>query len=64
MQPGSIVLFIEDKLLYGRMWIIEVTGNGHLLCESLHERLEDGTYRREVFHAMELELDESVREAA
>lgn len=64
MTPGSIVTFTEDPLMYGRMWIIEVTSNGHLLCESLHEQNPDGSYLREVFHAQELSEDATTRETA
>lgn len=64
MKSGSMVVYTEDPLMYGRMWIIEVTSNGHLLCESLHEQNADGSYRREVFHAQELTEDESARETA
>ena len=58
MSPGSVVIFTSDPLMYGRMLVLEVTSAGLLLCESLHERLDDGSYRRDVFHPQELTEDQ------
>jgi hypothetical protein len=58
VQPGTIVIYQADPLMYGRMVILEVEGPGLLKCESLHERSPDGTYRRDLFHPQELTVDE------
>jgi hypothetical protein len=58
VQPGTIVIYQADPLMYGRMVILEVEGPGLLKCESLHERSPDGTYRSDLFHPQELTVDE------
>jgi hypothetical protein len=57
MAPGSIVLYIADPLLYGKMIVLEVVQDGRLLCESIHTDRE-GQYARELFDSHELELAE------
>jgi hypothetical protein len=58
VQPGTIVIYQADPLMYGRMVILGPNAAGLLECESLHERSPDGTYRRDLFHPQELTVDE------
>jgi hypothetical protein len=55
MQPGDFVIYVADPLLYGRLWIVGTHHDGRLLCEAVR-REHDGTYARELFEPMELEL--------
>jgi hypothetical protein len=55
MAPGSIVVYLADPLLYGKMIIVDATENGLLVCECIH-RDATGDYPREAFDPHELEL--------
>jgi hypothetical protein len=54
MAPGTIVVYPEDILLYGKMIILEVVADGRLLCEQLHADRR-GEHARELFAPHELE---------
>jgi hypothetical protein len=62
MAPGSIVVYLEDPLLYGKMLVIDLTEDGRLVCECIH-RDATGEFPREAFKAQELELAEKWVEA-
>jgi hypothetical protein len=32
MTAGSIVVYLADPLMYGRMIVVEITANGRVLC--------------------------------
>jgi hypothetical protein len=55
MTPGSIVVYVADPLMYGKMLILEVTKDARLLCESMHAD-KNGDFARDLFDAHELEL--------
>ena len=55
MTAGDIVVYLADPLMYGKLLVLEVAADGRLLCEAIH-REPDGTYARELFDAIELEL--------
>lgn len=64
MAPGSIVVYLGDPLLYGKMLIVDLTADGRLVCESIH-RDSAGEYPRDGFDPHELELyDDWAREVA
>jgi hypothetical protein len=57
MAPGSIVIYLEDPLLYGKMIIVDLTESGQLVCECVHKDAA-GEFPREAFTPHELELAE------
>lgn len=57
MSPGSVVIYLEDPLLYGRMLLLEVHQDGRLLCESIRAD-KHGEHARDLFDAHELETAE------
>jgi hypothetical protein len=63
MTAGSIVVYLADPLMYGRMIVVEITANGRVLCECIHKDGAD-TYPRELFDAHELELADKWAEVA
>jgi len=62
MAPGSIVVYLEDPLLYGRMIIVDLDEHGRLVCECVH-RDATGEFPRESFAPHELELAQRWQEA-
>lgn len=62
MAPGSIVVYLEDPLLYGKMIIVDLTEDGRLVCECVH-RDATGDFPREAFNEHELELANKWAEA-
>ena len=57
MKPGSIVIYIGDPLLYGKMLVLGSLPDGRLECESIHPD-RNGDYSRDGFDPQELELAE------
>jgi hypothetical protein len=55
MTPGSIVIYVADPLMYGKMLILEVTKDMRLLCEAMHAD-KNGDFARDLFDSHELEL--------
>lgn len=55
MAPGSVVIYLSDPLLYGKMLLLEVNQDGRLKCEQIHAD-HNGDYGRDLFDAHELEL--------
>jgi hypothetical protein len=55
VEIGSIVIYAADPLLFCRMIVISITSTGLVECEGVHKD-GSGTYPREVFNALELEL--------
>lgn len=54
MQPGDIVYYKADPLLWGKLWVRGVE-DGQLVCEAVHKDA-DGTHATEKFGPHELEL--------
>jgi hypothetical protein len=55
MQPGDIVYYKADPLLWGKLWVRGVTSDGRLECEAVHPD-PDGTYPKAEFSGHEVEL--------
>lgn len=63
MQPGDLVFYTADPLLFGKLLILEVTEHNQLRCEAVHAD-SDGTFARGDFSAHELELHAKAKAAA
>jgi hypothetical protein len=54
VKPDTIVIYIADPLLYGKLLLIGTHDDGRLECEQLHAD-RNGEFARDLFWPHELE---------